>query len=396
MKKRVNYQKNQNQVSDIHPEYGSETRVLMLVTSLEMASGVTTFVMNYIEDLARAGFTVDVLNLKKAENSKFTGNTQKVQQLGGNVYSLPGFRKPAAVFSTCRKIFREHKYSIVHNNSLLLALPVMICAWTSQVPIRILHSHNAKLAQTRIKEIRNGLFIPLLRRFSNRFAACSDLAGDALFNKAFTLIPNAVSVESFQFSKDRRDSVRAELNISSETKTALCVGRLCEQKNVMFALSCFRELNRINPETVMLWAGDGEKREEAEKWIEENGMQNRIILLGDRSDTADLYSAADLFFLPSLFEGLPLTAIEAQSAGLPCLLSDTISKEVKCLDNLSFYPLEKSPAEWGFKMNKMLNLNIVRQDENIKMRSSRYSLSESRKMLPELYRSYLAGETCFS
>lgn len=396
MKKTHHDQINQKQVPSGFSRKNSETRVLMLVTSLEMTSGVTTFVMNYVQDLFEAGFTVDVLNLKKIENGTFSANTELIHKLGGKVFSLPGFREPEKVMRTCRKIFNENHYAVVHNNSLLPALPVMAFAWVNRVPVRILHSHNARLGQTRTKEIRNRLFLPLLRNLSNRYAACSDLAGEALFRESFTLIPNAIDVESFLFSREKRNSVRKQLHIGSRTKVILCVGRLCEQKNVLFAFKSFKELNRINPDTVLLWAGDGEKKEEAQEWIAANGMKNKIVLLGDCSETSSLYSAADLFFLPSLFEGLPLTAIEAQSAGLPCLLSDTISKGVKCLDILHFYDLEKTPAQWAVVMNDMLNLKISRQDENIKMRSSQYSLSESRKMLPALYRSFLAGELCFS
>lgn len=368
----------------------SRKKILMIITSLEMSSGVTTFVMNYLESLHNAGYQVDVLNLRKEENPEFEKNTEAVKALGGEIFTIGSWKHPVKVFRQTQKIIRSGDYQIVHNNSLLPAIPVMFWACAYRVPVRIFHSHNAKLAQTPAKEARNKFFLPLLRMISNRFAACSGKAGEAVFNTQYDVIPNAIEISAFRYDEKARNKVRSKMGLEGK-EVVLCVGRLCEQKNVLFALSCFEQLSRINPKAVLIWAGGGELKETADQWVHEHGLEEKIRLLGDCSDVKSLYSSADLFFLPSLFEGLPLTAIEAQAEGLPCLLSDTISDEVKCLNRLQFYPLEKSPAQWAQQMNQMIRLSENRDLCNQQMETSRYSLTESRKFLPRLYGEYLRG-----
>lgn len=362
----------------------------MIVTSLEMASGVTTFVMNYIDELVRQDFTVDVVNLKNMRSADFYKNTEKVKQLGGQVFFLPSIRKPEQYLKACRKIIKTGNYQIVHNNTLLPSLPLMFEAWKQKVPVRILHSHNAQLGETSLKKWRNQLLLPSLRFLSNQAVACSKKAGSAMFTKPCQLIPNAIDVKKYVYSRTDRENVRRKLNLSDE-KVVLCVGRLCEQKNVLFAFECFKKLWEKDRNARLIWAGDGELHQIAADWIRNNGMQEKMILLGDCSDVNPYYSAADLFFLPSLFEGLPLTALEAQSSGLPCLLSSEITDEVVCLETVRQMSLSADPEEWAQTLKLLLNTDADRLKQNIIMQRSIFSLNVSHQFLPKLYQEYLRG-----
>ena len=221
--------------------------------------------------------------------------------------------------------------------------------------VRILHSHATKLGETKAKEIRNKTFLPLLKCYVNAHAACTDDAGKCMFgNEKYQVIPNVIHGERFIYDINKRDYIRNKYNVSDK-KVILTAGRMAPQKNPFFAIDVINQIVRQNPQIVYWWVGDGPLKEEIQTYIGKLGCRNSIKLLGSKTNIEDYYMAADLLFLPSLFEGLGLVAVEAQATGLPCLISSTIPKDVDYTDIVSRIDLSADTDVWVEIMNENLS-----------------------------------------
>ena len=150
---------------------------------------------------------------------------------------------------------------------------------------------------------------------------------------------NAIELDRFSHSVESRIQIRTELGISDKALVVGHVGRFMPQKNHLFLLKAFERLAQIRGDAILLLAGDGEQKGDAEKWVHDHGLSTRVRFLGQRNDMQRLYSGFDVFALPSLYEGLCLVGIEALHAGLPCFLSDTITREIDLTGTVRFLPI---------------------------------------------------------
>lgn len=343
-------------------------RVLMVLFNLAVANGVSSFVMNYFRKLNHSIVQMDFVVYSKVESPY----VNEIQNAGGKIYLIPSIRKISQHIAASKKIIEQGHYDIVHDNILILSYFVMKYAKDYHVPVRILHSHNSKLGETRYKEIRNKIFMPLLLgTVTDRFA-CSDLAANGMFHdKPYTFIPNVISPQRYFFNKEKRCDLREKYHVDGKFIIGT-VARLAYQKNPFYAIDIIGELYKLNPQIEYWWIGDGPLYSQVESKIHQKGLENVIKLLGRRNDTAGLYQAMDMFFLPSLFEGLPVTALEAQATGLPCLVSDTVSQEFVYTDQVSFFSLQDS----GDKVCHLIQ-NIINHKNNESRIVGREKLLES-------------------
>lgn len=313
-------------------------RILMVLFNLAVANGVSSFVMNYFRKLNHSNVQIDFVVYSKVESPY----VDEIENAGGKIYLIPSIRNIFQHITVSKKIIEEGHYDIVHDNILILSYFIMKYAKDYHVPVRILHSHNSKLGETRYKEIRNRLFMPLLLGMVTDRFACSDLAAKGMFHdKPYTFIPNVISPQKYFFNKGKRCNLRKRFHVDDKFIIGT-VARLAYQKNPFYAIDIIGELYKLNPQIEYWWIGDGPLYSQVENRIHQKGLENVIKLLGRRNDTAGLYQAMDMFFLPSLFEGLPVTALEAQATGLPCLVSDTVSQEFVYTDQVSFFSLQDS------------------------------------------------------
>ena len=263
---------------------------------------------------------------------------------------------------------------------------------TKYVPVRILHSHNSKLGETAKKEKRNARFLPFLLKQANEYAACSDLAAKAMFGDAeYEFIPNIINPENYHFDRDVRLRVRHKMNAKEKIIIAT-VGRVAPQKNPFFALDVFDIVAERQPNAEYWWIGSGPLDQEVLKYVDKLSNKDRIRLLGSREDMRELYQAIDVFFLPSIFEGLPVTGIEAQAMGIPCVLSDSITREVVYTDLVEFVSLEEDKNEWAdiiCKSIHRINERIGRSDE---LMNSRFSNKNAIVNLENYYKRLLSGQ----
>lgn len=361
-------------------------KVLMLVPNLQIDSGVTSFVMNYYRKIDPKQIHIDFVVYFDIKTSCYT----EIKANGGKIFILPSVKNIVKHIKACNKILAQGDYDIVHNNTLHVALPMMLCAKLHHVPVRILHSHNSKMGETKKKELRNKMFLPLLRSLATDYAACSNLAGNAMFGSAYyTVIPNVIQTDKYIFNEEIRNKVRHKMGVENKFIVAT-VGRLAEQKNPFFAIDVFKELVNIMPNAEYWWIGNGELDNQVAAYVQQQGLADKVKLLGSRNDVIDLYQAMDVFFLPSLFEGLPLTGVEAQAMGLPMVVSDTVTNEMVYTDLVNYMSLKKSVEEWASLIKQLCNVRRDRILYNDQLQKSSFYDSKCGERLQDIYTNLLS------
>ena len=196
----------------------------------------------------------------------------------------------------------------------------------------------------------------------------------------FELIPNAINMDKFKYSNAIRQEVRKELGINNQLVIGN-VGRFNLQKNHCFLLDIFNEIHEVFPNTLLLLVGNGELEKKIKEKIDELNLNSNVKLLGIRNDVDRIYQAMDLFVMPSLFEGLPLTGVEAQASKLKCFFSDVITREVAITDNVKFISLKLTAKEWA---NIILDEAQYARDSII-IKNDRFDIIKLSQELQEKY-----------
>ena len=352
-------------------------RILNIVTSLGYA-GVEAVIMNYYRhidtDKVQFDFAITAQEKQRFEDEILT--------MGGVIHRLPPRSKnPMNYISGLTKIVKENHYKIVHihKNSASMAMD----AWAARKggATRIIgHSHN-----TRCDIMwQHYIFKPFANILLTDRFACSEDAGRWIFgNKSFRVINNAVDTERFQFSTDARTCIRRELGVTDEIIVGF-VGRLMEQKNVIRLIDIFYEISKIDGRAVLIVVGDGPLNQEIQNRIKELSLDSKVRLLGIRNDVEDIYSAMDVFLLPSLYEGLPVVLVEAQATGLPCVISENVP--TIDIDGLTeVVDLEEDSAYWAKKVLSVAKNFYLRRSRKTEVASAMYDISVEAEKLQDFY-----------
>lgn len=270
------------------------------------------------------------------------------------------------------------------------------CAVQKGIKKIIIHSHSSGCARAIGKKqeeeamaLHNHVKGKITADIATDFWACSKKAAEWLYGDRIEkdkikikIIPNAIDTRRFSYQPALRNKVRHELGI--EHKYVLGhVGRLEYVKNHMFLLEVFADILRVKPDVVLLLVGEGKMREAIEEKGRDLGITDNLIMIG-KSDVPEKYlQAMDAFVFPSLFEGFPLSVMEAQSTGLKCLCSDSITNEVAVTDNVEFLPLNDREA-WVERI-LYLSEGYIREDRSELVKAKGYDLYEQIKQLEEEY-----------
>ncbi len=369
-------------------QQNSPLKVLMVLPNLRVSNGVATFAMNYYRSIDHDRVMVDFALLSDIETPYY----KDIIDNDNKIFILPSIKQISEHIRSCKKILAEGNYDIVHDSSLLKTVPILFLSKLAGVPIRILHSHATKMGETAFKDIRNRALLPLLKVSANSFFACSEAAGKSMFgNSAFTVVPNVISAKVFRYDESVREQVRRSMGIGPDEVVIATVGRPSYQKNPFFAVDVITAFLKTHDNARYWWIGSGPLDDKVREYVASCGMQDRISLLGSRNDVKDLYQAMDIFFLPSLFEGLPLTGVEAQAMGLPSLLSDTITKELIYTDLVEMESLNAQITQWGDKLASLSERHPNRIVYNSVLSESIYSSEGAGKRLESIYRGLLDG-----
>ena len=283
---------------------------------------------------------------------------EEIKALGCRCLYVPSRRKNSAAYKKAMNaIFTETRYIAVWGNySGLTNIDLLIEAKRYGVPVRIVHSHCTRLYWT---GALMRIIVPIMHYFNklrltgyaNRYWACSQQAGRFMFPKStykdIELINNAVDFQKFFPDEESRKDVRRDFNIDDSTVVVGHVARMCEVKNQGFLLSAFANVKKQNSDSKLLFVGDGELKDELLMKAERLNITDSVIFTGERNDVPELLRAMDVFVLPSLAEGLSVSAVEAQASGLPCVMSTAVSVKTDISGNCRFVDLSASYEEWA-------------------------------------------------
>lgn len=328
-------------------------RVLQVVTHMNRG-GLETMLMNYYRHIDREIVQFDFL-VHRQERAAYD---DEIKNLGGNIFRLPRLVPWSKSYHRALdSFFRQHpEYKIVHVHQDCLSSVILKVAKKHGIPVRIAHSHSASQDKN-FKFLIKLFYKQFIPRYATDLLACGKQAGNWMFGgKPFQIVQNAIDTKLYKYDPICAKQIRQELNIPENTTVIGHIGRFSYPKNHVFLLDIFHRFLKSDPTALLLLVGDGELRSAIEDKIRMLGLENNVILTGVRGDVPDLLQAMDVFLFPSLYEGLPVTLVEAQSAGLPCVISDAIPADCDLTALIHRVSLEESPAHWAQMLSKAKDL----------------------------------------
>lgn len=355
-------------------------RVLQVVTHMERG-GLESMIMNYYRHIDREKVQFDFL-VHRQERAAFD---DEIESLGGRIYRLPRLVPwSKSYLSALNHFWDEHpEYKIIHVHQDCLSSVILKAAAQHNVPVRIAHSHNANQDRN-LKYPIKLWYRRSIPQYATNLFACGKDAGDWMFSGApYQIINNAIDVAAYSYDPEKRIEMRQKLGLENELIVGH-VGRFNPQKNHPLLLDIFAALLKKEPNAVLLLAGCGEDMPKIQAKAQALGVAEHVRFLGVRSDVADLMQAMDVFVFPSLYEGLPVTMVEAQAAGLPCIISDKVPPECILTEGLvDVMPLSASPETWAEKI--LAKRAIPRTDRRAEIVAHGFDITTEAVKLQEFY-----------
>ncbi len=324
-------------------------RILHVLGGLNLG-GAESRIMDLYRHIDRKKIQFDFLVHSSAEEHF----EKEIRDLGGNVYRIPRF-KVYNWFAYKRALKRffsvHHEFRAVHGHMTSTASIYLPMAKKAGVLVAIAHARSAGVSGG-IKGILTRIIRFPLKYRADYCLGCSGAACESVYGKKWAregkteVIPNAIDASKYVYDVSQRDTMRKKLDLEDKLVIGH-VGSFRTPKNHVFLLKIFCEIYKKRKDAVLLLLGEGELMGAVKKQAAELGISEAVFFLGNQAQAGPFYQAFDFLVFPSLYEGLPGTVVEAQTAGLRCLVSDTVTKEVKVTDLVEFYSLEKTAAEWA-------------------------------------------------
>ena len=359
-------------------------RVLNMFTIMDRG-GAETMVMNYYRHIDRTKVQFDFLVHREQRGAY----DDEIERMGGRIYRMcPVYPQNFSRYKRdLRTFFRAHpEYKIIHSHMSELGYFAFREAERQGVPVRICHTHNAPHGFD-AKMIIRTYFKKRMMPYLTHLFMCGEESGKWLYgekNKSrFIMLNNAIDAAVYSFDASKREEMRRQLGLTGELVIGH-VGRFNPQKNHPFLLDIFTSLLKKEPDAVLLLVGGGEGMPKIQAKAQELGIAERVRFLGVRSDVADLMQTMDVFVFPSLYEGLPVTMVEAQASGLPCIISDKVPPECILTEGLvNIMPLSASPEAWA---EKILTMRAVpRTDLREEIAAHGFDITTEAVKLQEFY-----------
>ncbi len=317
----------------------------------------------------------------------------EIEDMGGHVYDLhANYKTLKGLIKYIRKFLtflNEHEYDIVHINS---SLPEFNCLTAVLTKCKrcckvVAHSHN-NYPRTGLRKLIAKPVTWVIESSADVLCACSKSAAYAMFGRKIVdagrvhIIKNGINTKKYAYDEDLRDQVRKELGIENCFVVGN-VARFEKQKNHLFLLEVFEEIHRLKDNALLLLVGEGSLQKQIKNMSIEMGLGESVLFLGERYDVEKLYQAMDLFCLPSLFEGLPVVLIEAQTSGLKCYINKNIAEEVNVTNLIHRLSLNDSSKKWA---NEMIEEGEGRRRSyEREMIKAGFDICNSAKELTEIY-----------
>lgn len=293
------------------------------------------------------------------------------------------------LWQATKKLYQQYHFDLVHAHNPYLSFIHFYFAKQHNIQGRILHSHSSQPSGSKIKAQINRLFYQLTKLFVTDRIACSRVAGEFLFkNSPYQIIYNAIACDRFAFNPQQRQQLRAQFQLDENTMVLGHVGNFEPVKNHQFLLQLLEKLAQQSQSYKLFLIGVGPLQAEYQQWVAEHQLQNQVIFLGYRKDVPQLLNLFDIFLLPSLFEGFPLSTLESQCNGLPTLVSNTVTDEVAITDLVNFYPINQTVEPWVSAIQQTIR-NVQRESYADKMCEQGFSIDQHIQQLIDCYQQVL-------
>lgn len=360
-------------------------RILHVLGGLNRG-GAETMVMNIYRSIDHNKFQFDFI----IHNNTEKDYRDEIEMLGGRIYVFPEFKGYNFIMYRNKwdRFLDEHpEYSIVHSHVRSYA-SIFFPIVKRHGLKTIIHSHSTSNGFGIKSVIKKILQKPLAKQ-ANYLFACSNMSGEWLFGKKavkksnYYLVKNSIDANKYRFNIGVRKKYREELGIENKIVFGH-VGRLTEPKNHSYLLKVFKEILERLPNAVLIIVGDGELKDKIGEDIRKMKLQDYVYMLGTRNDIANILQSMDVFLFPSLWEGLPVTVLEAQAAGLPCIISDTITDEVKMSSDIVYLPIKNSVDLWVSSALKEVNKRYLQGTDAVI--AGGFDVGETANWLMDFYR----------
>lgn len=321
--------------------------------------------------------------------------SEPIMEIDGKKWVRPQNRHNYIKYSLFwKRFFETNNFDVVYYNTCdIVSIDALKFAKKAGIKMRIIHSHNSGLQQSlkknlsyfhKMSEIWNKKNI---KKYATHLFACSEKAGRWMFNNNdFILVKNGIDLNHYIYDSKVRRDIQTELDLKDKFILA-CIGRLSHQKNPFFSVDVFEELQKIKSNAVLLFIGDGELKEDLEKYILSKQLSDKIKLLGNCDNVHQLLSSIDCLLMPSIFEGLPFVLVESQATGLPCVVSDTVSVESQLTNLVSFVNLNENKNVWVEQILK--SIDMKRYSRTTELTERGYSFKKIAEFVTCLMKDYL-------
>jgi glycosyltransferase involved in cell wall biosynthesis len=358
-------------------------RVLHIVVNMNRG-GAETLIMNLYRNIDREKIQFDFLVHKSTGDYE-----EEISALGGRIYRIP-YITDVGHFGYIRELnnfFRKYSYyKIVHAHMDCMSGLAIQAAKRYGIPIRISHSHNTQSEGNILAKLYKGYIKTKITPNATDLLACSEASADWLFGRkaanALT-IKNGVEALKFTYNEAIRQEKRKELGIGKDVFVIGNIGRFYPQKNHDFLIDIFLELKKYKMNSLLLLVGDGPLKISIEKKTKDVNLENSVVFLGVRSDIPDLLMAMDVLVFPSHHEGLPVTIIEAQAAGLKCVVSEAVPRQSDIgADLMTYLSLKAQKKNWTDEILKPYKREHKLES---RLKKSGYDVTYTSKQIQELY-----------
>ena len=353
-------------------------KILVVIPSLKVGSGVASHVMNYYREL-RDDFKIEFATF----DNRISANIKEINNNNDKIFYFK--KKFFRSLKSIRVFFREHEneYDIVHCHTFNYGLPYLFFAKRYGVRNRIIHIHSFKYSDSLIKAFLDNFLFLLCLRVANVYVSCSQKSGEKRFHKKpFTVINNGINLSKY-VDKNRMKK-RSELRIDDNTFLFGDVGRLTKGKNQLFAIKVFGEIKKKKKfnNSKMILIGSGPENDNLLTYIRQHDLVRDVFFVSSTNNVADYYAAMDCFIFTSLHEGLGMALVEAQASGLPCFCFDGLPKEALVTDLVHVMNLTSDPKNWSEVVS---NSDLKRQNVKRQLIEAGFDIREEGKKLARFY-----------
>ena len=354
--------------------------------------GVTNMMINIQSHMDRSKVNFDYLvyhdRKEPLEDKVFDMGSKKLVASVDNIPVRPLRR--VLRMNEIRKICKKNHVKILHYNADSAAdVTNIIGAKLGGVKYITIHSHNAGFGTAGFGvKLVSAVLKPLIPLICDKCWACSDLAARFLFPKSvikigsYEVLPNGIELNKYAYNPDVRRATRKRLGVEGKYVIGH-VGRFSAQKNHSFLIDIFNQIQQKDSNTVLLLFGVGELTEAMKSKVINLGIEDKVIFYGASNEMERMWQAMDVFLMPSLHEGLPITGIEAQASGLPCIFADTITQEVDVIGKSEFLSLRESPEVWADHVLK--HKTDTRESGAPILKKANYDIQQTANIISDLY-----------